>query len=290
MKRLKITISILLAAIFLAAQAIVVGAAPVAQEEVGIISGSVESIVVDLETSSVVVTLIQDGVTQEVSLSLNEAIISGFVVDDGTATGNYVANEELYGTIINFDPASVLVGEDEKEHPVGSALAGFFTEKLGVDYDTVMEYHDDGVGFGVIAQALWMTNALKGDSTTFSAILDAKQNKDFSGIQLPDGSEPQNWGQFRKAVMSDREKAKENLGAIMSGRADDNEPEESQELEEFQESQKKNGKSLENDKSNNGNPFESLDDDNQDKRNNGKAPNKDNKTNNGKGKDKNKNK
>ena len=91
-----------------------------------------------------------------------------------------------------------------------------------------MEFHDDGVGFGVIAQALWMTNALEGDTEIFAAILEAKQNKNFSGIELPDGSTPTNWGQFRKAVMSDREKAKENLGAVMSGRAEDSQAENEQ--------------------------------------------------------------
>ena len=110
----------------------------------------------------------------------------------------------------------------QEDHPVGSALAQFFTDLLGVDYETIMEYHDEGAGFGTIAQALWMTNALEGDSETFAAIIEAKLNNDFSAIVLPDGSTPKNWGQFRKAVMADRKKSKENLGAIMSGRADNN--------------------------------------------------------------------
>ena len=55
--------------------------------------------------------------------------------------------------------------------------------------------------------------------------MEAKQTKDYSGITLPDGSTPQNWGQFRKAVMSDRDKSKENLGAIMSGRAENQQDE-----------------------------------------------------------------
>ena len=103
-----------------------------------------------------------------------------------------------------------------------------------------------------------MTNALDGGTDMFNAIMEAKHNHDYSAVELPDGSEPQNWGQFRKAVMSDRDKSKENLGAIMSGRAD------------------KDG-----------------DGDKSAKTNNGKGPDKDkNNGNNGKakGKDKNKNK
>jgi hypothetical protein len=107
----------------------------------------------------------------------------------------------------------------QEDHPVGFSLADFFSDLLGVDYETIMEYHDDGAGFGTIAQALWMTHALEGDTTTFAAIVEAKMTNDFSAIVLPDGTTPKNWGQFRKAVMADREKSKENLGAIMSGRA-----------------------------------------------------------------------
>lgn len=110
----------------------------------------------------------------------------------------------------------------QEDHPVGFSLAQFFTDLLGVDYDTIMEYHKEGAGFGTIAQALWMTNALEGDTTTFAAIVEAKMNNDYSSIVLPDGTSPKNWGQFRKSVMSDREKSKENLGAIMSERAEKN--------------------------------------------------------------------
>jgi len=103
------------------------------------------------------------------------------------------------------------------QNPVGAALAEFFAELVGVDYETIMEYHEQGMGFGVIAQALWMASKLEGDSTVFTAILDAKKRGDYSAITLPDGSIPRNWGQFRKALLSGDKKS--NLGAIMSGRA-----------------------------------------------------------------------
>ena len=70
----------------------------------------------------------------------------------------------------------------QEDHPVGFSLAQFFTDLLGVDYDTIMEYHKEGAGFGTIAQALWMTNALEGDTTTFAAIVEAKMNNDYSSI------------------------------------------------------------------------------------------------------------
>jgi len=77
-------------------------------------------------------------------------------------------------------------------------------------------YHEDGFGFGVIAQALWMSDNLGGDISAAGLILDAKKSGDYSSFVLPDGSHPTNWGQFKKAL---REK-KNNLGVIVSGQAD----------------------------------------------------------------------
>jgi len=230
MTRTKILISTMLAVIFLAVQVVAVGAAPAAQDEQPPITGTIVQDGITLETDSdtgtttVLVTFIDEmGETQTVRLSLEDASALGLVTDDGT--GNFIVDETKYDTTVEIDPATVIPDEmddatEEPEHPVGGALSNFFSDLLGVDYETIMDFHDNGTGFGVIAQALWMTNALDGDSDTFAAIIEAKQTKDFSGITLPDGSEPTNWGQFRKAVMSDREKSKENLGAIMSGRAE----------------------------------------------------------------------
>jgi len=270
MTRTKVMFSTLLATIFLATQIITAGAAPL-QQGITPITGTIEKVVLETDSETgatiVVVTLTDESdVTQTVRLSVKDATILGLLTSEGEIT------TDLAGKPIEIDPATVLPDtaeetDNEVQHPVGSALSDFFSDLLGVDYETVMDYHDDGIGFGVIAQALWMTNALEGDSEIFLAILDAKQNKDFSGITLPDGSEPQNWGQFRKAVMSDRDKAKENLGAIMSGRAGDNQGDEEQtEL-------KNNGK----------NPFKDKEK-GAEKNNNGKNENK------GNGKEKNKDK
>ena len=202
MKKIKLFASTILAVIFLTTQVIAVGAAP-AIEETTPITGTIDSITINTDNTVLVVFSDESG-TQTVVLSLEEALDSGLVVSDGD--GNLVPND----TVLN---------STEEEHPIGSALSEFFFELLEVDYGTIMDYHDEGFGFGVIAQALWMTNALNGGTTTFEEILEAKQTKDFGNFILDDESTPTNWGQFRKAVMSKHVKSKENLGAIMSGRA-----------------------------------------------------------------------
>jgi hypothetical protein len=286
MTRTKTIYSILLAAILLATQIIAVGAAP-AKQDTTPITGIVKSITMETDATSevttVVVTLADEtgAPLQTVRLSFAYASSLNLVIDEETY------NPDAIGTSPLIDPTMVIpdvpeeTTTEEAQHPVGSALSDFFSELLGVDYQTIMDYHDDGIGFGVIAQALWMTNALEGDADTFAAILEAKQNKDYSAITLPDGSTPQNWGQFRKAVMSDRDKSKENLGAIMSGRADNGQS------DPTQVNTQNNGNGPDKDKSNNGNGPD------KDKSNNGNGPDKD-KGNNGNGngnnKDKNKDK
>ncbi len=105
--------------------------------------------------------------------------------------------------------------EEPIMHPVALALAEFFADTLGLDYDMIMDYHEEGIGFGVIAQACWMSFMLDGE-VTVGDILAAKKSGDFSSITLPDGTTPKNWGQFKKAILSG-EKAQKNLGAVMSG-------------------------------------------------------------------------
>jgi hypothetical protein len=186
------------------------------------ITGLVQSVVLetDPETSVItaVVTLVDElGETQVVRISLETAVEFG-LVDLQQA----VVEIPEGGIDVTIEATDILNEDvdDGSQHPVATALSDFFSTLLGVDYDTVMAYHEDGIGFGVIAQALWMTKSLEGDTALLQVILDAKKSGDFSAVVLPDGSSPANWGQFRQAVLKDKEKAKNNLGAIKSGRAE----------------------------------------------------------------------
>jgi hypothetical protein len=260
-----------LTTIFLASQVIAVGAAPTIQEAPPI-SGTVVEITKETDSATNVTTVLvtlDDGseVPLVVRLSFDDATELGLLNLDGTV------NEGAKNTEIDI-PADQVISDtpeepgEEAQHPVGLALSDFFSELLGVDYDTIMEAHEDGVGFGVIAQALWMTNTLVSDEDAemspeelFAAILLAKQNHEYGDITLPDGSTPENWGQFKKAVMQDREKAKENLGAIMSGHAENGQGEELLNQEQIQ---------TQDEVQSNGN----APDKNKDKGNNGKGPDK----------------
>ncbi len=191
------------------------------------ITGIVESVVLETDATTgetiVVVSVLDEttGTSQTVRLSLADAESLGLVTTD-TTTGESTVVEGVEGTPIEIDPTLVIPGEEETpeeaQHPVGSSLSDFFGELLGVDYETIMTYHDDGVGFGVIAQALWMTNNLEGDTETFEALLEAKQSGDYSAITLADGSTPDNWGDVVKSL-----KKGDNLGSVMSGKGQNNE-------------------------------------------------------------------
>jgi len=138
--------------------------------------------------------------------------------EEPTAEPTVEPTEELA-----IDPDDVIEDGEEDDgepivHPVASALARFFADTLGLNYEEIMEYHKSGMGFGTIAQACWMVSLLEGE-VTVGDILAAKKSHDFSSIKLSNGETPKNWGQFKKAVLSG-DKAKKNLGAIMSGRPD----------------------------------------------------------------------
>ena len=114
-------------------------------------------------------------------------------------------------------------------HPVASALAEFFNDLLNLEDGAIMSYHEDGMGFGTIAQACWISFLANNDDGLLDQIIQAKKGEiEFSSITLPDGTTAKNWGQFKKAALGN-EKAKNNLGAIMSGRANQ-EQEQEQEM------------------------------------------------------------
>ena len=153
MKSIRIISTTLLATILLATQIIAVGAAP-ANQDTPPITGTVESILLETDATGITTVLVtlndESGVTQTVRLNLEDATSLGLVLE-----GQPVNPEDLEDPV-EIDPALVIsdVPEDtdeEAQHPVGSALSDFFSDLLGVDYERIMEYHDEGVGFGVIA-------------------------------------------------------------------------------------------------------------------------------------------
>ena len=183
------------------------------------ITGTVQSVVLETDATTgetiVVVTLLDDqGVTQTVNLNGETATSLGLTTTD-IATGETTVTDTAVGSTVEIDPATVISSEEvEEDHPVGSALADFFSETLGVDYAMVMDYHDQGAGFGVIAQALWITTKMEGDNVLFQTILDAKLSSDYSAIIMEDGTSPENWGQFKKAILQGE--SQNSLGDVMS--------------------------------------------------------------------------
>ena len=193
-------------------------AAPSAQDTS--ITGTVVNVITETDettgATTVVVTYSDSaGQPQTARISLETAVGLGLVTVDPTT--NVVTVVAVPGDALTLDPATVLPEEetgDEYVHPIAALLASFF----GVEPAVVQGYHEDGYGFGVIAQAMWMAKGLgEGDMAAAGLILEAKKTGDYSAFTLPDGSTATNWGQFKKAIMG---KDKKNLGIIVSGHAD----------------------------------------------------------------------
>src|SRR5688572_10519595 len=202
MFKIKALAGILLGTALLIAQTSLVFAAPLREDPTPTptttpaapITGTVQSIVLETDSAgvtTVVVTLTDStGATQTVTLSLETATSLGLVTTD--ASGAPVANESSIGQDVSIDPTTVVPpAEDAAEHPVAGAIALFF----GLDYQTVEGYHEDGTGFGVIAQSCWLSYSLAGDASQCGAIIEAKQSGDYSALTLPDGTTASNWGQ-----------------------------------------------------------------------------------------------
>jgi hypothetical protein len=231
MSKTKVITSLLLAMAVLFAQVGLVAAAPLAQEgTTTTINGTIDEIRTDLDENGetiVIVTLTDDqGATQIITLSAQEAADNGLF--DLTTQELLVQAGESRELVV--DPNDVVPAEEEPAedvHPIAAVLAQFFDEEPSV----VNEYHLDGFGFGVIAQAMWMSRNLTGteeevgDASLAGDILEAKRDKDFETFFMEHeefgevfGDEmPTNWGQFKKVL---KEK-KQNLGVIVSGQAED---------------------------------------------------------------------
>lgn len=179
----------------------------------------------------VVVTVLDEmGDTQTLNLTVEQAAGLGLLVTDGTTgevvldpiTGLPTADTSMLEQSIDIDP-SLITPDEEPFNLVAGLLADFF----GTTNAEINQMHEDGFGFGLIAQALWMTTDEDGnaDADLASDILFAKQDKDFATFfeEHPEYLEqvgddiPTNWGQFKKAIQGRHE----NLGNVVSGHADE---------------------------------------------------------------------
>jgi hypothetical protein len=188
------------------------------------ITGTVQSVSTETDANGVVTTavvtlLLPDQTTQTVRIPAAYATELG-LLDETTQQPVPIGNVPLE---VSIDPAQVIPEEEPTEesvHPIAWLLAEFFSEDPAV----IEGYHEDGFGFGVIAQSLWISKNVSGDASLAEQILQAKQSGDYSNIMLsdgtaltlPDGTVPTNWGQFKKALSE----KKNNLGFIVSGHAD----------------------------------------------------------------------
>jgi hypothetical protein len=188
--------------------------------------GMVESIILTTDPvttiSTVDISLLVDTQSQLITLTLDQAVTLGLITVSADVPPVISVVDTMIGQTITVD-ASMLppAPTEEVDNPIAKILGDFFSKLFGVDASAIQTYHDEGMGYGEIAQAGFLSYALGGDGTMMETFIDAKQSGDYSAITLPDGSTPENWGQLKKSVMSD-DKAWKNLGGIVSGRADEN--------------------------------------------------------------------
>jgi hypothetical protein len=225
----KLLASVLLVLAVLFAQVGNVAAAPQAQDTTPPEITNVETETDANNVTTVLVTLLYADQTEEVvRISYDYAVFLGLIDSD---TQQPVPVEKLPDGIA-IDPNEVIPDEEPTEeedvHPIAWLLAEFFDADAG----DINDYHQDGFGFGVIAQALWMSRNLTetddeaGNASLAWDILLAKQNKDFQSFfdeheeYFNEGdSVPTNWGQFKKSLLE----KKNNLGVVVSGKEDQDE-------------------------------------------------------------------
>ena len=217
--RIKALVSLFLAINILIVQISGVFAAS-SPEDSPFVKGIVQSITLETDANTAMTTVIVEvrkgQETQTVRISQETALKLGVVVLDDD--GNPVINELALGKHIEIDMTTALPDQKEKPHPVGAALATFFFEGLSIEseelYAAIMDAHNEGVGFGMIAQVLWLSNEIpEGSLADFQTLLIARQNNEYSGI-LVDGSTPQNWSELRTAILEGKKVKK--LGNVMA--------------------------------------------------------------------------
>ena len=171
-----------------------------------------------LVTSLVFIPDLLTGITSlEVKLTDTLNVEQTVTLDLATALemGLLSVNETKISTEIEIEADDIL--ESGAYPRVLTILGTFFGFAPGVTFDQLTAYREAGFGYGEIAQACWLAARLGGDSALLDQILLAKKSGDYSALILPDGTVVSNWGQLLKATRSEHG---QNLGSIVSGRAD----------------------------------------------------------------------
>ncbi len=190
----------------------------VAAQGTASVTGVIQSITSETDASNVTTILVVldvQGTATTVRLSVDNAVTLGLITLD-PVTNAPVAVDAMIGETITLDATVIIPDTTEEEtpvHPLAAILASFF----GTDPALINGYHEDGYGFGLIAQALWMSKNITDDASLAGEILDAKKTGDYSAF-FPEGTAdiPTNWGQFKKAVAE----KKNSLGVVVSGQED----------------------------------------------------------------------
>ncbi|HLO14437.1 MAG TPA: hypothetical protein VK206_06395 [Anaerolineales bacterium] len=241
MSNTKLFASILLVLAVLFAQVGSVAAASPTQDgtTTTTISGTITDIQVKTDANGETVVVVTVEGYQPITLTAQEAA-DNHLYDLDTQQLTAAKDDAVQDMVV--DSADVIPAEPPQVHPISWLLAEFFSDgdaavanQLAVAIDSFhngdFEVNDEGetqvFGFGVIAQALWMSSDVNGgtaDTDLAGQILIAKQTGDYDitladGTSLfTDGDVPTNWGQFKQALKSfNTENDKHNLGVIVSG-------------------------------------------------------------------------
>jgi hypothetical protein len=219
MKKAKFFVSLILSiSILMIPVGGVFAAAPV--QDSTLLTGKVHRITLDTDPSTAITTVIVELVGQGhgkqiVRISQETAVELRLIMLD---VDGPVINPLALGTPVEIDAETLIPDEPEDRHPVANALATFFSDVADEEtlYTSIMAVHEDGVGFGVIAQALWLTLKLEADSQVFELILDAREKNDYGELYqyFEDGVMPTNWGQLRKAILTQEKKS--SVGTVIS--------------------------------------------------------------------------
>ncbi len=252
MFKTKLLAGVLLIFVLLTAQVGVAAAAPLAQDAPPI-TGTIQGITTETDANGVttvlVTLLLEDQTTQTVRISLAYAVELGLI--DPTTQEPVPLQELTEGvTIASTQVISDEEPTEESVHPIAALLAAFFFPDDPDMASVIDGYHEeDGFGFGVIAQALWMSESTTEDgnvdATATECILQAKRDGTYDAcFEFGEDPVPTNWGQFKKALRENKDK--HNLGVIVSGQAD------TETVEQLQDEQvqEKNGNGHGKDKNN----------------------------------------